>query len=235
MTADATKANVATYRQVEFPPFKGEERIFQRFLRPGMGVLDLGCGSGRVTRPLAARGVRVIGADLVAAPLHQIHDAADVVARAIPLLQSDAMAMPFGDGAFDAVVFSYNGLDMIMPEEGRFEALRECARVTAPGGHLIFSSHNPWGALLSPPGFLGLRRLERRWRFLRSGEFRAPIRSTAGAATTRPRRTRWSHRFERTPAWSSTSPVRLERDGAFGCRAFGWSPNGRTTCSARPE
>ncbi|HCO03007.1 MAG TPA: hypothetical protein DIT48_06545 [Actinobacteria bacterium] len=68
MTADATKANVATYRQVEFPLFKGEERIFQRFLRPGMGVLDLGCGSGRVTRPLAARGVRVIGADLVAAP-----------------------------------------------------------------------------------------------------------------------------------------------------------------------
>lgn len=49
----------------------------------------------------------------------------------------------FGDASFDAVVFSFNGIDYLAPNEKRHQCLRECHRVLKPGGVFIFSSHNP--------------------------------------------------------------------------------------------
>ncbi len=47
------------------------------------------------------------------------------------------------DATFDAIVFSFNGIDCLVPEESRHKCLRECHRVLKPAGVYIFSSHNP--------------------------------------------------------------------------------------------
>ncbi len=47
----------------------------------------------------------------------------------------------FADGTLDAVVFSFNGLDTLGPEE-RQVFLTEARRILRPGGLLAFSSHN---------------------------------------------------------------------------------------------
>src|SRR5438034_7323 len=52
-TRDLTSSNVARYTPWDFDLFGAEAAIFDRFLRPGMLVLDLGCGNGRVGRRLA--------------------------------------------------------------------------------------------------------------------------------------------------------------------------------------
>jgi SAM-dependent methyltransferase len=56
----------------------------------------------------------------------------------------------FEDSSFDAVVMAFNAIDYVLPEEKRWECLRECRRVLRAGGVLIFSSHNPRSILVRP-------------------------------------------------------------------------------------
>jgi len=44
--------------------FRGERQLLDRYLAPDMRVLDLGSGSGRVTKHIAAAGARVWACDL---------------------------------------------------------------------------------------------------------------------------------------------------------------------------
>jgi len=48
----------------------------------------------------------------------------------------------FPDAAFDAVVFSFNGMDYVLPEQSRRSCFGHIHRVLKAKGILIFSSHN---------------------------------------------------------------------------------------------
>jgi SAM-dependent methyltransferase len=110
----------------------------------GSGTLDLGCGEGRLSRVLAKRGHRVVGAD--AAPTIVRFAAAHQEAE--PVVGGDAAALPFRDESFDLVV-AYMCLHDIdaMPE-----AVAEAARVLRPGGRLGIAIPHP---LNSAGGFQG--------------------------------------------------------------------------------
>jgi ubiquinone/menaquinone biosynthesis C-methylase UbiE len=96
---------------------------------PGSAVLDVACGTGVVARAAAeavAPGGRVVGLDLNPNMLA-------VARRVRPDLdwrQGDVADLPFPDGAFDVVTCQM--ALMFFPD--REAAVREMARVTAPGG-----------------------------------------------------------------------------------------------------
>ena len=94
-------------------------------------IADVGSSTGHLLEDLARAFPRatLIGVDLVSAGLRKAH-AALPVAR---LLRADACALPLADGGIDAVV-SANLLEHI-PDDRR--ALREIARVLAPGGRAV--------------------------------------------------------------------------------------------------
>ncbi len=172
-----TLANAEAYGEVEATWTKrGERHVLDTFLSAGNSVLEIGCGTGRITRELARRRVRVVACDvnpLAVAKLRASLGAASDVTVTV----GDARCLPFADEAFDAVVFAFNGLDFIHPEADRFRAVREIARVLRPGGVFIFSSHNPLGTLLSPRGLKSPAEVARRARYLVSGNvFRAYFR-----------------------------------------------------------
>lgn len=90
-------------------------------------VLDLACGSGAMSRELAAPGRTIIGLDLSADEL-----ALAAVRGPGPWIRADGLALPLADGSVDAVTSSI-GLAVVTPLNA---AVGECARVLRPGGVL---------------------------------------------------------------------------------------------------
>lgn len=100
-------------------------------LRPGMSVLDVGCGPGTITVDLAglvAPG-EVLGVDRAEAVLDEARAAGAEVANA-RFEVADIMALPYADDTFD-VVHAHQVLQHLGDPVG---ALREMRRVTRPGG-----------------------------------------------------------------------------------------------------
>jgi ubiquinone/menaquinone biosynthesis C-methylase UbiE len=95
-------------------------------------TLDVGCGTGR-NLPLVDARVRVIGLD----PAHVSLLAARRRAPGVPLVQGDAQALPFRDGAFDTVLSGLAFCSVPDPVRG----LAEVRRVLKPAGTLRMLEH----------------------------------------------------------------------------------------------
>jgi SAM-dependent methyltransferase len=109
--------------------------FFELVPRAGARTLEVGCGEGRVSRDLAARGHRVTSVD--GSPT-LIRLARDADARGAYLV-SDAAALPFVADSFDLVVF-YNSLMDVDDMEG---SIREAARVLSAKGALCACVTHP--------------------------------------------------------------------------------------------
>lgn len=127
----------------------------------GRRVLEVGSGAAQCSRWLAAHGVTVVATDLSAGMLRRSRaiDAeraeADAYRAGVPVLQADATALPFADGAFDVVFTSYGAVPFVADSAG---LMLEASRVLRPGGRFVFSTTHPvrW-ALADDPGEMGLR------------------------------------------------------------------------------
>ncbi len=126
--------------------------IKQAALQPGERVLDVACGTGVVAR-LAAQQVgstgRIAGLDKDAERLAVARSLPPIPGVSLEWQEGDALAMPFADASFDAVLCQ-QGLQFFAD---RPAALREMRRVLAPGGRLILSV---WGSLEQCPGYAAL-------------------------------------------------------------------------------
>jgi ubiquinone/menaquinone biosynthesis C-methylase UbiE len=129
---------VQYYRELtELQPV--EPKLFNAWLKPGLSILDMGVGAGRTTPALSSIAGRYVGADYS----HSMVSACRVQWPNLLFEHCDATDMAqFSDGEFDAVVFSFNGIDEIRTDEERARCLSETARVLKAGGIYIFSSHN---------------------------------------------------------------------------------------------
>jgi len=103
-------------------------------LSPGSHVLEVGCGTGKLTRVLAARGLQVEavdpGAQLVRVAERHVGDAA----VQFTIGRFEDLELP--DGAF-AAVFSATAFHWIDPSVG----WAKVARVLRPGGTLALLAH----------------------------------------------------------------------------------------------
>jgi len=97
-------------------------------LRPGLDLLDVGCGPGTITHGLAARVApgRVRGIDVVEAPLAEARAAGSGVEFAV----DDVYALSDADDTWD-VVHAHQVLQHLSDPVA---ALREMRRVCRPGG-----------------------------------------------------------------------------------------------------
>jgi SAM-dependent methyltransferase len=117
-------------------------------LRPGMEVLDLACGHGRIANRLAARGCRVTGLD--ATPLFLDLARRDAADRGVDVdyLEGDMRRLPW-TGRFDRVVNWFTAFGYF-DDAGNRQVLAEVARALKPGGRFAVElQHRDWivGAL----------------------------------------------------------------------------------------
>jgi len=103
--------------------------------RPGQRILDVATGTGLVASGLAERGADVVGLDqseeMLAGARRRLDAHPDLASR-ITLVQGEAERLPFADGEFDALSFTY----LLRYVDDRAATMRELARVVKPGGRI---------------------------------------------------------------------------------------------------
>ncbi|ERH08855.1 MAG: methylase involved in ubiquinone/menaquinone biosynthesis [halophilic archaeon J07HX64] len=115
---------------------------------PGTVGLDIGCGNGRHTDPLAAETERVVAVDLSRALLAEARErlsngdstgARPGTDERVVLVQADAAAVPLAAGVADVALYIAT-VHHLPDRERRVRSLSELARVLAPGGRALVSA-----------------------------------------------------------------------------------------------
>ncbi len=122
---------------------RGSGEAFAKSLgvKPGMQVLDLGCGDGTTAIPEAQLGADVLGVDiasnLVAAGNKR---ALELGLTNIRFEEGDACSLhPLADESFDLVVSVFGAMFAPKP----FDVAKEMVRVTRPGGRIVMGNWIP--------------------------------------------------------------------------------------------
>jgi SAM-dependent methyltransferase len=103
-------------------------------IRPGMRVLDVGCGIGEPTRRIASRiDCEIVGLNI---SCEQVRQGRELIARAglaarVDIRHGNALYMPLPDGGFDAAICLEVGSD-IRVRGGQAAAARGAAPGAAP-------------------------------------------------------------------------------------------------------
>jgi ubiquinone/menaquinone biosynthesis C-methylase UbiE len=150
-----------------------EERLILDLLNPADGrrVLDVGCGDGALATALSRRGARVTGLDADPRMLTAARDRALAESVEVDLVNGQAEALPFPDGAFDDVV----AVTVLCFVQRADHAIAEMARVLRPGGRLVIgelSRWSFWAAIRRIRGWLGASTWKAA-RFHTAGELRS--------------------------------------------------------------
>ena len=119
----------------------GEALVASISAKPGMKVLDLGCGDGTTAIPEAQAGADVLGVDiasnLVAAGNRRVHEAG---LKNIRFEEGDATGLSnLQDKTFDLVVSIFGAMFAPKP----FDVAKEMVRVTKPGGRIVMGNWIP--------------------------------------------------------------------------------------------
>jgi len=134
---------VAYYKKYEGLQ-KPEQAILDllRLRLPEMRMLDIGIGAGRTTLHFAPLVKEYTGVDYAKTMVEACMKKFEGKLTNARFLQADARNLEnFEEGAFDLVLFSFNGIDYILPEE-RAHTLEQVKRVLKKGGLFCFSTHN---------------------------------------------------------------------------------------------
>jgi demethylmenaquinone methyltransferase/2-methoxy-6-polyprenyl-1,4-benzoquinol methylase len=117
-------------------------KVRERISTSGACVLDVACGTGDLSLTLfETTGARVVGTDFCR-PMLAV--AAGKVSSQVPLIEGDALRLPFRSGSFDAVTIGFGLRNLSNVENG----LAELCRVVKPGGWVaVLEFSNPCNAI----------------------------------------------------------------------------------------
>lgn len=104
-------------------------------------LLELGCGTGRISLPLARSGVQLVGIDRSQAMLERAARRARLLNRRggsrkprLRLVRGDIRSLPFEDGRFGMVLAPYGVLQSLLRDRDLNATLESVGRVLRPGG-----------------------------------------------------------------------------------------------------
>ena len=128
------------------------EEAFRRFgSAPVSAIIDLGCGTGNHSIPLARRGYEVAGVDLSTDMLAIAARKATEAKVEVALTEGDVRTVDLGR-SFDAALVMFAVIGYQRTNADVLATLRSVRRHLEPGGLLFFDTWYGPGVLTSPPG-----------------------------------------------------------------------------------
>ena len=113
-------------------------RYIEKYLRPGMRILEVGAGTGRYSHTLARRGYRVDAVELVRHNI-DIFNEKTQPGEYVTVRQGDARDLSiYEDEIFDMSLV-LGPMYHLFTEEDQLKAIGEAVRVTKKGGILVFA------------------------------------------------------------------------------------------------
>lgn len=120
-------------RQFLWPEFE----FFGKYLKPGLKILDLGCGNGRLSKMIQKYGCDYLGMDNSAG---QIKEARKLFPQN-KFERGDLLKIPLPDHSLDQI-WTIAAFHHLPNRKTRLQALKEMQRVLKPGGIIIMTNWN---------------------------------------------------------------------------------------------
>ena len=143
----AVNANKALWEKGDFTRLaaymrdSGEELVATLDVKPGLDVLDVGCGDGTTAVPEAQLGANVLGVDIASNLVAAGNERAQALGLTnLRFQEGDASDLnELDDDSFDLVVSIFGAMFAPRPED----VAKELVRVTRPGGRIVMGNWIP--------------------------------------------------------------------------------------------
>ncbi|HZY45988.1 MAG TPA: class I SAM-dependent methyltransferase [Anaerolineae bacterium] len=150
----------------EFVESQGERlsrRLTEAFayaeVKPGMQVLDVGCGRGEILRHVTKLGARAYGIDYAEVAVKLSREATKDEATPIGVYRTDAKRLPYPDNMFDRALM-FDVVEHLFPWELN-ASLSDIYRILKPGGMIVVhTAPNRWYDRYAYPFVRFIRRLQ---------------------------------------------------------------------------
>lgn len=170
----------AEFYDLEFADREHEIPFFLKQAKEvGGPVLEVGCGTGRITLPIARAGIEIAGLDISRPMLRRARQKAKAARLAISLLEQDCRQIKAGRKY--ALIFSAtNAMQHLLDLDSVNAFLTSAKRALRPGGTLILDVFNPNPAKLARTA--ATRYLHKTIRDAAGGEIRVEATTQYNAA-----------------------------------------------------
>jgi len=105
-------------------------------------ILELCCGTGRLTIPLAQEGYDITGVDYTASMLDQAKTKASEAGLDIRFIESDIRTLDLQE-KYDLIFIPFNSIHHLYENEDLFQAFRAVKKHLKDGGLFLFDCFNP--------------------------------------------------------------------------------------------
>ena len=105
-------------------------------------ILELCCGTGRLTIPLAKDGYNIIGVDYTASMLEQANKKAIKEGLDLQLIEADIRTLEL-PGKYDLIFIPFNSIHHLYENEDLFKAFRVVRKHLKKGGLFLLDCFNP--------------------------------------------------------------------------------------------
>ncbi len=134
--------------EIEMEGFRDDIGFYNRYLPKKCSILELGCGTGRITRIVAGRDRRVTGIDI---SLHMLKKADKKKNNYCRYICMNMEQLAF-TSLFDAILIPYNTLNLLSGKTNIVSCLKECRSLLTENGKLYLQLFIPDKKLTSHKG-----------------------------------------------------------------------------------
>jgi SAM-dependent methyltransferase len=135
------------------PLWTMDQDFVLEYCRPPGRLIDLGCGTGRLSITLAQQGYQPVAVDLSPEMLKVLGEKATALGLVIPRICANLVDLRmFAGQTFDYAACLFSTLGLVVGTDARRSVLTHVHHLLRPDGILVLHVHNRWFNLWTHPG-----------------------------------------------------------------------------------